>query len=107
MLTVTSIVNTTTSQTIEFAEKDFVIRDTKEAMHIEIISEQFYDELIGSEETFYINFDNGQTDTLLYGIDEVEGKCCDSYRDLKFIYNSDDLTGNQENTIGAYHIIKE
>jgi hypothetical protein len=106
-LAVTSILNSATGRAIEFAEKDFVVKNSKEKMHVEILSEQFYDELINSEGTFYINFDNGQSDTLLYGIDEVEGKCCSSYRDLKFIYNSDDLTGVQENTIGAYQIIVE
>jgi len=106
-LEVVSILNSTSGQSVEFAEKDFVVKDSKEKTHIEILSEVFYDGLINSEEVFYIKFANDQTDTLWYGIQEVEGDCCSSYRDSKFTYNSHDLTGNQESTIGAYQIVKK
>ena len=106
-LIVSAIINSNNGQNVEFSTKDFVVKDSVEKMHIEIISGQFLDQLINSEETFYIEFENGQRDTLLYGIAEIEGKCCSSYRDEIFIYNNDDLTGSQENTIGAYEIIKD
>lgn len=105
-LRVTSILNSINGETIEFAQKDFVVKDSKVKTHIEILAEHFYADLINSEEAFYINFGDGQTDTLIYGIEEIGGKCCNSYADFKFIYNSIELTGNQENTIGAYEVLK-
>ncbi len=100
-------ITTGQEEAIEFAIKDFVIRDSKEKMHIEIFSGEFYTQLINSEDSFYFTYEDNTVDTLIYGITEVSGKCCNTYSDTKFIFNNLDLTGQRENTIGAYEILVE
>jgi len=94
------------SLVIPFKIKDYVIKDSKEKVHLEFANELLQDNCVGNDCCIIIRYKNIKPDTLIYRIKKESIRCCTSYAVVKFQYNGKDLLGKTENTIGAYVIIK-
>ncbi len=91
---------------IEFFVKDFVVYNKTEKTHVEISNFDLHTPCKSDECKILVRFKNGETDTVIYQIEELSSRCCTSYSDIKFFYYGTDYLGRQENTIGAYEVIK-
>jgi len=98
-------IETCESQIVDYIVKDFVIPGSSEKMHIEINSLNIG--CVSQNCCAFIEFTNGQIDTVNYRIHENETRCCYEYSTELFTYNDIDLTGLEENTIGAFLVVVE
>lgn len=92
---------------IPFGIKDYVVNNSKEKYHIEFANEMIHERCLNNLCTILIEFEQQSTqDTLIYSIKESKSDCCTTYNVSKFTYNNIDYVGKEENTIGAYEILK-
>jgi hypothetical protein len=106
-LTITNIFFAESGDSLPYRLLDFVIEGSTEKFHLDLDVEELYYNCYEQNCNILFEFDNiEKMDTLSFEIYKSSSGNCRNDFTRTFTYNGTDYLNQQENTIGAYEILK-